>query len=401
MSVTEFDPNYANTGVDKIVSLILPDAATSIAAGAYNYSTNSEETAFKNFSSLTSVSGAGIQTVGDQAFRHCAGLTSVSLPAVTSIGREAFFCTGLTSLSIPASLLSIHAQAFNGCTNLTSISVSPYNPNYSASADGKMLLNRNGTILLSYPSASGEITLNGITNIGDRAFSKCFNLTSLSLPAVTSIGNMAFDYCDGLTSVSLPASLLSIGSQPFISCVNLRSITVDPGNPNYKAEDGKLLTKDGTTLIAYPSASGSITLNGIITIANGAFNGCTGLTEVSLPEAVSIGNNAFYNCKEALTTVNLPVATSIGSQAFRSTGPQAITLGATAPTVGTNTFNSVNAAKTVTVKVPSGAAGYGSSPTDTTTNNWGNAFRGMGWDGASYGSGTVNSNISLTIEYTP
>jgi hypothetical protein len=76
----------------------------------------------------------------------------------------------------------------------------------------------------------------------------------------------------------------------------------------------------------------------------------------------------------------------------------AVTLGATVPTLGTYMFSSVSATKTVTVKVPSGATGYGSSPTDTTTDNWGNGFRGKGWDGSNYGSGTVNSNISLTIK---
>jgi hypothetical protein len=45
-------------------------------------------------------------------------------------------------------------------------------------------------------------------------------------------------------------------------------------------------------------------------------------------------------------------------------------------------FNSVNSPKNLTVKRPGSAAGYGPSPTDTATNNWGNAFRGKGWDGA-------------------
>jgi hypothetical protein len=60
--------------------------------------------------------------------------------------------------------------------------------------------------------------------------------------------------------------------------------------------------------------------------------------------------------------------------------------------------------KSVTVKVPSGATGYGTVPFDngdTSADNWGNAFRGKGWDGTSYLTGTVNGNITLTIEATP
>jgi hypothetical protein len=47
--------------------------------------------------------------------------------------------------------------------------------------------------------------------------------------------------------------------------------------------------------------------------------------------------------------------------------------------------------------------GYGAVPAAYTgsdsADNWGNAFRGKGWDGTDYGSDEVNSNISLTIDY--
>jgi hypothetical protein len=60
--------------------------------------------------------------------------------------------------------------------------------------------------------------------------------------------------------------------------------------------------------------------------------------------------------------------------------------------------------KTVTVKVPSGASGYGTIPntysgTDTSV-NWGNGFRGGGWDGSGFVEyGEVNSNITLYVQY--
>jgi hypothetical protein len=74
--------------------------------------------------------------------------------------------------------------------------------------------------------------------------------------------------------------------------------------------------------------------------------------------------------------------------------------------VGVYMFINSGSAKTVTVKVPSGAAGYGTIPgtytADTTTENWANAFRGMGWSSSGgYGTGTVNSNITLDIQYLP
>jgi len=59
-------------------------------------------------------------------------------------------------------------------------------------------------------------------------------------------------------------------------------------------------------------------------------------------------------------------------------------------------FNIVT--KPVTVRFPaSGAGSYGSAPTDTTSLNWGNAFRGRGWNGTNYLDGTVNPGINLTF----
>jgi hypothetical protein len=127
--------------------------------------------------------------------------------------------------------------------------------------------------------------------------------------------------------------------------------------------------------------------------------------------AQTIGEYAFDSC-DALETVSLPEAQSIGDKAFRYTGGQAleITLGSAgnpaAPELGTEMFGGVYTAKTVTVLVPSGATGYGPIPATYSgsgaTPNWGNAFRGMGWNSTDgYGSGTLNSLITLDIRYIP
>jgi len=59
--------------------------------------------------------------------------------------------------------------------------------------------------------------------------------------------------------------------------------------------------------------------------------------------------------------------------------------------------------KNVTVRIPNGATGYGSgiSGTDITTQSWANAFRGMGWNGTSYGSGTVSTGVTVNIVQIP
>jgi hypothetical protein len=191
------------------------------------------------------------------------------------------------------------------------------------------------------------------------------------------------------------------------------------------------LIKDGNTLIGYPAAAGAVTLSSITavnnsafdgctaltsvdlsaaqTIGESAFDGCTALTSVDLPQATSIGSLAFDGCT-ALTSVDLSAATSIGMYAFGFTGTTTltVTLGATPPTVGSNMFNGISSAKTVTVKVPSGATGYGTLPLTVsgdsdTSDCWANAFRGKGWTSPSgpYGNGAINTNINLTITAQP
>jgi hypothetical protein len=212
-----------------------------------------------------------------------------------------------------------------------------------------------------------------VEEIGDYAFANRSFLITASFPKATDIGKDAFYFCFALTTASFPEAT-DIGEQAFFYCNNL-------------------------TTVSFPEATD---------IGAGAFGGCTALTTASFPEATDIGEQAFDGCYN-LTTASFPKATDIGRRAFRGTGitkALTITLDNTAPALGTDMFSNVpsegTGTKTVIVKVPSGATGYGSSPTDTTTGNWGNGFRGGGWNGSAMtDSSKVNSSISLTIETIP
>ena len=146
--------------------------------------------AFSYCSGLTSLNlPAGITEIQNDAFRNCSGLTSLNLPdGITEIGNNVFYgCSGLTSLTLPAGITSIGSRAFYGCSGLTS---------------------------LNLPA--------GITSIDKYAFSGCSRLTSLTLPAgITSIGEFAFSYCSGLTSIYEYAEKVPrIGRYAFEGCAS-------------------------------------------------------------------------------------------------------------------------------------------------------------------------------------
>jgi hypothetical protein len=66
-----------------------------------------------------------------------------------------------------------------------------------------------------------------VTSVGKEAFSKCYNLTSITIPeSVTSIGKEAFQGCSGLTSITIPESVTNIGELAFSNCTGLTSITI-------------------------------------------------------------------------------------------------------------------------------------------------------------------------------
>ena len=149
---------------------------------------------------------------------------------------------------------------------------------------------------------------NGITSIGEKAFSFCYALTSISLPdSVTSIGNSAFSFCDNLTTITIPDSVTSIGEKAFYDCPSLESITIPDS-----------VTSIGEKAFFDCSSLESITIpDGVTSIPNSAFFGCNKLKSVKIPDSVtSIGEEAFESCTN-LQSINIPNSvTSIGAGAF-------------------------------------------------------------------------------------
>ena len=177
-----------------------------------------------------------------------------------------------------------------------------------------------------FSGALEELHVAKLKKIGDYAFYKCLDLTSVSLPAVTEIGDYAFYKCLGLTSVSLPAAT-KIGAAAFHVCTNLTSVLLPAAT-----EIGNAAFADckGLTSVSLPAAT---------EIGDNAFNYCPVLMEVSLPVATKIGYRAFIYC-ESLTSVSLPAASEIGDEAFWSCSRLTrLQLGATPPSVRSHAFD--------------------------------------------------------------
>lgn len=136
---------------------------------------------------------------------------------------------------------------------------------------------------------------------------------------VNAIGNDAFAGSKIMTSLHLPSTIKTMGSGIFSLCNGLAQITVDDDNTEFFSYDGLLYTKKNTELYFVPKGIwGEVTLlDGISTIPLSAFQNCTGITTVTIPETVTeIADGAFYGCSSLEEIFFNDKLTTIGEYAF-------------------------------------------------------------------------------------
>ena len=173
-----------------------------------------------------------VTSIGELAFDYCSKLTSVTIPSsVITIGYAAFEgCTSLGSIDIPNSVTTIGRNAFYGCNTLRSVTIP-----------------------------------NSVISIGESAFSGCAGLTSVIIEeGLTIISEFCFGYCTALSSINLPNSLVLIGNSAFFGCANLPSCIIP---------------------------------NSVKTISRYAFYGCKHMTSMVIGSGCdSISYNVFGEC---------------------------------------------------------------------------------------------------------
>ena len=355
-------------GCWRMTSVTLPDGITSI-----------KEWAFGRCSGLSEVNiPASVTSVGLEAFKNCNGLKKVHISSVaawckiafedeyanpvfyakklylngsylssmniddgvTSIGNYAFYnCLALRTVGLPSSVSHIGQWSFYGCGGIMAFDVADANNSYKS--DVGLLLTKDGTVLLN--GVNGDVVVpNGVLSIERAAFYNCENLTRVVMPdslldigdatfrhcygltnviigaSVTNIGNVAFDGCDKLTGISIPSSVRRIGQVAFNVCSSLIDTTMIPG----------VRLVDGWAIGCYEDTiPENLDLVGVRGIGDKAFDNCSRLRHVTIPESVTaIGVSSFSNCNNLACFEFRGDAPFLGRTAFEGVAPNCIAL---------------------------------------------------------------------------
>ena len=230
MPIYSFYNTNLGTGKGSLKSVILPNNVTSIGSYAFSFCNS------LNTINLT----ASIKTINNAAFIGCSALNEIILPTdLIEIGSYAF--AGLTSIigvvSFPNSLKSIGESAFSGCNGITSFIVQDSNP-YLSTLDG-VIFNKDLSALILFPlgKSSTYSVPNSVTSISNYAFNGCTNITTITFPTgLKGIGNYAFNGCSNISSLVLPSGLNSLGICAFSDCSGLQGELNIPASLNSISE---------------------------------------------------------------------------------------------------------------------------------------------------------------------
>lgn len=272
--------------------------------------------AFKNVTSLQSVELAycftygNISTIDASAFEGCVTLTDINLSdKLTTINGLAFYNTGLTEITVPASL-----------TKITTASAAGKNVGPFAGGVLRKVTFADGVtkslqgMFMGTTSLEEVVLPKSLKTIDQNAFKDCSSLKKLSvgksggenvLDTVETINAGAFNGCSSLETLTLK-NVAKIDSsdtnRTFGGCTSLKKVSVTGVTTTDNTGKTTLSTTIGTSAFKDNKALKEINLDTIKTVSQEAFRGCgvaddgTDPATLTLNNVNAIGSLAFYGC---------------------------------------------------------------------------------------------------------
>ena len=355
-----------------VLSIVAPVATTGTISSA-------KETTALSVKADSAASGSAVDPAGDilkyyvddeevtiSGFKPDEFVTDLVIPEridgypVTEIEYSAFSETDIQTVSLPSTLTTINAYAFENCEKLKEITI----PASVRTMRSYVFYGCDALKKVTFKT-------NKLDTISDGTFSYCKKLESIKLPSsVKRIEYCAFYHCTKLSSVTLNSKLEYIGTQAFRDDYALESIKIPASVKNigeeafYNCSKLKRVTFNGSKAkfdvrsFARCKALTKFKIPSVMTeIPEFAFYGCESLSSITIPSKVRIlKKSCFANC-EKLKSIKLPKNVyAIGDQAFQESGLKSIKLDKSLQYIGNGAFNGTNLSS---VKLPGKVAYIG------------------------------------------